>query len=348
MPDTNRNDGADRKGADIEDAFGGWTEASLDDADEGYIPPPRLDDQQTQRERVTLDHAPSEPQAAAEEETDTPDADTYQDPLYSGTGQRRDAASETQADTPEAYEVPPRPDRHNTSAATGRVSKDKLKKAGGLAALVIVVIGAGSAYKHLHSSGPAPAPQSTQAIASSVAPQPSLPRVNAPVAAATAQAVKSSAPSPQAVPTQLPAAVGQGLASPQQSASNESALLTAVGGIKGQLSTLETQLATQRSNGVSKKDLQGINHQIRALKATMAKLQGQVGGLAKHLSVGTATQPVLSGYKLLDVVGHQAIIEDMGTGQVASLKDNGSIGNMTVYQVASHEVVTNYGVFTVT
>lgn len=346
MPDTDRNDGAGRKGADIDDAFGGWTDASLDDADEAYISPPRLDDQQTQRERVTLDHAPSPQEATAEEDTDTPDADTYQDPLYSGMGRRRDAASERQADTPEAYEVPPRPDLLNTSAATGRLSKDKLKKAGGLAALVIVVIGAGSAYKHLHSYGPAPQP--TQATASSVSKQPSSPKVNAPVAAATAQTVKSSAPSPQAVPTQLPPAVGQRPASPQQSASNESALLTAVGGIKGQLSTLETQLATQRSNGVSKKDLQGINHQIKALKDTMAKLQGQVGGLTKHLSVGTATQPVLSGYKLLDVVGHQAIIEDMGTGQVASLKDNGSIGNMTVYQVASHEVVTNYGVFTVT
>ncbi len=50
------------------------------------------------------------------------------------------------------------------------------------------------------------------------------------------------------------------------------------------------------------------------------------------------------GYRLLAVVGDQAVVEDMGTGRVKVLRANGRLGGLVVYQVTGGAVVTNYGV----
>ncbi|OBS08990.1 hypothetical protein Thpro_022107 [Acidihalobacter prosperus] len=117
--------------------------------------------------------------------------------------------------------------------------------------------------------------------------------------------------------------------------------------ITAQLTEIEGELAAMRQNpGVdTKKLLKRMDESLSSLELKLGATQAEVGKLSSNLAGHVSKHPVLSGYRLLAVVGDQAVVEDMGTGRVAVLKTNEHLGGLTVYQVSGGEVVTNYGVF---
>lgn len=138
-----------------------------------------------------------------------------------------------------------------------------------------------------------------------------------------------------------------------QASSNQANLqiVGAVSGLKDQLAVIETQLKELRSAAPVKEAVQKsdekISARIKDMKSSISYLKSQINMLSKKMTTGTVKHPVLYGYKLLSVIGDQAVIENLSSGDVKVLKANDGIGAMTVYQVTPRQVVTNYGVFSV-
>ncbi|APZ42594.1 hypothetical protein [Acidihalobacter ferrooxydans] len=316
----------DKKGKNDE-AFSGWTEDGLDDVDEGYLEPEEAP--KTAREGTVIDHTPE------------PVEENLNEPLFSGKG--------AQAEHTVPPSAPDWNDEPDEKSSGRRIPADKLKKAVGLVAAVVVVIVGGALYhKHQQSSTASPialtpvhpsTPVHTQAVSP------------ARTAADSVHAKAASSPASPVHPQSAPA-----VATPQktfatapsmatQAPSSTPVLLGAVSDIKSQLATLETQLANQRQQGVSKKAIASIEKQVGALHSALTLLRVQIADLTNKMKVGTAAHPVLAGYRLIAVIGDQAVIEQVATNRVAVLGTNGNLGNLTVYQVGNGQVVTNYGVF---
>mgnify|MGYP000727103353 CR=1 FL=1 len=83
----------------------------------------------------------------------------------------------------------------------------------------------------------------------------------------------------------------------------------------------------------------------KLLKNAEAGVHAKVrGGKKGKAHAGSRHMKRVMGYRLLAVVGGQAVVEDMGTGRVKVLRANGRLGGLMVYQVTGGAVVTNYGV----
>lgn len=107
-------------------------------------------------------------------------------------------------------------------------------------------------------------------------------------------------------------------------------------------------------------ELPDMNHNLEALRNSLRSLLARARHvehrrvLGKRGSVARRHQrrrPVrvagvggVNGYRLLDIVGEQAIVEDERTGRVAVLGVNAHFDGLTVYQITGHAVVTNFGV----
>lgn len=75
-----------------------------------------------------------------------------------------------------------------------------------------------------------------------------------------------------------------------------------------------------------------------------AKVRDGRRGKKGKAHAGSRRVKRVMGYRLLAVVGDQAVVEDMGTGRVRVLRTNERLDGLVVYQVAGGAVVTNYGV----
>ena len=130
--------------------------------------------------------------------------------------------------------------------------------------------------------------------------------------------------------------------------SGGSDVASALDGLKSQLSTLEDELSVDKKTRQQHQDhTQSMNKALTALSSTVTSMRGALDKLMSRVTAKKGSQPILNGYKLLEVVGKQAVFEDMGTGEAAVLRANGTLGQLTVYQVTGGQVVTNFGVASV-
>lgn len=129
-------------------------------------------------------------------------------------------------------------------------------------------------------------------------------------------------------------------------------VLEEIRSLKAEMAGVKAALANERKAvGV----LPAMDKRLVVLHGALEKLlKNAEAGSRAHAKVrsgkkgkahaGSRRVKRVMGYRLLAVVGDQAVVEDMGTGRVRVLRANGRLGGLVVYQVAGGAVVTNYGV----